>query len=85
MKTIKTLTRYALYTLLAVVLLCGCSEKEPKKIYKYKIEYGGFTGGWYKTNNYEIKNGYYIFECGKDSVKLKETLVDAIITNNNYR
>ena len=84
MKRFKKLTSYTLYTVLAVVLFCGCGNNEPKKIYKYKIEYGGFNGGWYKTNNYKIENGYYIFECSKDSIKLKETLVDAVITNNNY-
>jgi hypothetical protein len=73
-----------LYLVLAVFFVCACSNA-PEKVYKYKIEYGGFTGGWYNTNEYKVENGYYIFECGKDSIKLKETLVDAIITNNNYR
>lgn len=84
MKRFKRLKNYTLYTLLSAVLLCGCKKEEPKKKYKHKIEYGGFTGGWYKTNDYKIENGYYIFECNKDSIKLKETLVDAVITNNNY-
>tara|TARA_R110000772_G_scaffold37589_4_gene89221 strand:- start:659 stop:922 length:264 start_codon:yes stop_codon:yes gene_type:complete len=83
MKKLKNIIK--LYTLCFVVVsFCfSCQEqpirKKPKNTIYYVISYGGFFGGRFVTNNYKLKDGYYLFLSGKDSIRLKETLVGSVI------
>jgi hypothetical protein len=69
--------KYTINFFILSVIFFSCKENYDKK-YKYTFLYGGINGGWYKTNEYIIKNGYYLFLSGKDSIKIKENLINVI-------
>jgi hypothetical protein len=90
MNTIKSLTRYTLYTLLAVVLLASCDVK-PKKELEYKIihskSYFSFTNKNLPDNvcrffyyRYEGDMVEFSDECNKYNVG--DTIVGVV---RNYR
>lgn len=90
MNKIKALTRYTLYTVLAVVLLASCNVK-PKKELKYKIihskSYFSFTDNNLPDNvcryfyyRYEGEMVEFSDECGKYNVG--DTIVGVV---RNYR
>lgn len=88
MKNIKITMRNTLYLLLAVVVIAGCSEpvKEKEITGKYSIilDDGGW-GGKAITDEYILKDGYYIFvsKADGDSIKLKEGAVWCVKKHNN--
>jgi hypothetical protein len=71
MNTIKTFTRYALYTLLALVFLVGCSDLMPtdekfvvikmqsweKGTYKYQMSSVKGRGGFFMVSEHLYKQG----------------------------
>tara|TARA_R110000772_G_scaffold36098_6_gene86674 strand:+ start:4433 stop:4687 length:255 start_codon:yes stop_codon:yes gene_type:complete len=80
MKKIKNIIKLCTLCVVVVCFCFSCQEQQrPKKEIYYVISYGGFFGGRFVTNNYKLKNGYYLFLTGRDSIKLKETLVESII------
>lgn len=81
---IKTLVK-VIICIVAISFCFSCQTKqEPKKQYKYKIDFGsGWDSGYGLTDEYKLKDGFYLFLAGKDSIKLKESEVTMITKNNN--
>lgn len=71
--------------IVAISFCFSCQKKqEPKKQYKYKIDFGsGWNTGYGLTDEYILKDGFYLFLAGKDSIRLKESEVRMITKNNN--
>lgn len=74
---------------LLLVLISGCGESFKKKEIKGKYTIILDNGGWSGkaiTDEYVLKDGYYIFvsKVDGDSIKLKEDAVWCVKKNNNY-